>query len=106
MTKKSEQRNEIIRLIRGLKDVLKDSPTGIKRSDLDDMNGEIKILRDQITQCENRIEFMERKKDQMENLIRIDIRKIILEELNGRPREVLIRPFWRRIFRRREVCPV
>jgi len=93
-SKKQEQRDKIITLIRALKETLEDSPLGVKRSDLDEMEEEIQKSRGDVEQHENRLKFLETKEDRFSGLLKVDIRRMIDEALTEKgipPKRSLLR---------------
>ena len=97
-SKKQEQRDEVIRLIHALRDTLEDSPLGIRRSDLEEIEEQVGQFKGNLQQHEDRLSFLEAKDDQFTTLLKSDIRRMVDEALGQKTEPP--KPFWRKIFRR------
>lgn len=102
-SRKSQQRDEIIKLLRGLKDILDDSPMAVKKSDLQELEQKIIQLKLDITQLDNRLHFMEAEDAQRKRTLEeaFEVKAImdtnnIPSDITGNIPESKKKLFWRR----------
>lgn len=104
-SQKAKQRDEIVSLLKGLKDILENSPMGIKREDLEETEDDVAAMKEQIEIFENRVKFIEGRDLGDVDKLRSDfeeLKKIVLYGGKSLPVFPMPKiPWWKRIFFKR-----